>query len=192
MTHNSTLKASIITSIFSVAALIGFLFGPAHPYDPTPQVHLLGLYLLVLAHTFLSVRCFSAIIDPTDRRQWLIDAGLVVSYVGLAWNIKDATSFWLWWFGLFFLATIKYVLLIGRLHHKTLLRRKITADLLGMVFPFVVTYLSILSIKYIPWVEQNRFFSGPVEMGSLAVFALASAYYFFIRPLYVPDKMSAL
>lgn len=99
MTHNSTLKAAVVTSVFSIAAVVGFLFGPRHPYDPTLPIYLLGLYILLLIHTFLSVRCFSALIDPKDRRQWLVDFALVCAYLGLAWSITNEVFFWVWWVG---------------------------------------------------------------------------------------------
>lgn len=180
MTHNSTVKASIVTVLFAAFGVAGMLKDDL-VWFPAFTV----LYALLLAHTFLSVRCFSALIDSTDKRQMVIDFVLVLSYLAVGLTMKTS-EFWVWWIVLFAFAAVKYALLVGRLHYPVLLRRKLLADLAGLGLGIYAFFSGF-------YVER---FSLPVWLMSewlmVALFALASAYYFFIRPLYVPDKMSAL
>lgn len=180
MTHNSTIKASIVTVLFAAFGVIGLL------RDAQPAtLPFLVLFVLILAHTFLSVRCFSALIDSKDKRQMAIDVVLVACYLMLGLTMKTS-EFLVWWLVLFLFAAVKYALLVGRLHYPTLLRRKLLADLAGLGLglfgffaPFYVERFSLWPILMSEWLI-------------VAFFAAGTIYYFFVRPLYVPDKLSAL
>ncbi len=188
MTHNSTVKASVVTVLFAVFGIIGLVT------NYFVQSHAI-LFALLLVHTFFSVRCFSALIDPKDKRQIAVDSLLVISYLGLALSI-GTEYYLLWWVVLFIFASLKYVLLIGRLHYPILLRRKLTADIGGIGFGFGMQYMWV----FFGFHEDYRFFFEGKWFGILTgfewiwvgIFAIATTYYFFVRPLYVPDKMSAL
>ncbi|MCR4256425.1 MAG: hypothetical protein NUW08_01835 [Candidatus Uhrbacteria bacterium] len=180
MTHNSTVKASIVTVVFAAFGVAGLLRN-----DLVLFPELAILYLLLLAHTFLSVRCFSALIDPKDKGQIAIDLVLVACYLMLGLTVKTS-EFLVWWLVLFLFAAVKYALLVGRFHYPILLRRKLLADLSGLglgLFAF-----------FIPFYEE-RFGLATFLMAVwliVGLFAAGTIYYFFVRPLYVPDKLSAL
>ncbi len=180
MTHNSTVKASVVTVVFAAFGVIGLL-KDAQPAD----VPFMALLALLLAHTFLSVRCFSALIDPKDKRQMVIDVILAVCYLLLGLTIKTS-EFLVWWLVLFLFAALKYALLVGRLHYPVLLRRKLLADLAGLglgLFGFFVPFY-VERYALAPYLSSEWLLVG--------LFGVGTIYYFFVRPLYVPDRMSAL
>lgn len=174
--RNSTFKAAIVTALFAGFGVVG-LFKDVAPWTASFIV----LYALLLVHTFLSVRCFSAIIDPTDKTQLAVDLLLILSYLALGLSIK-AWEFLVWWVVLFLFATLKYALLVGRLHHPNLLRRKLVADVSGAGLGVFTLNSWSLFIGFIP----GLFFM--TEWLVVGLFVIGSLYYFFVRPLYVPDR----
>lgn len=164
MIRNSTHKAVLVTALFSVFGLIG-LFGSS--WNSFRFV----LFALLLVHTFFSVRCFSALIDPRDLRQNMVDVLLVIAYFLTGAFMNSGSLFYMGWIALFFLATLKYILLIGRLDHPKLLRRKLIADVGGLALGFFVFSI---------WPNSESFVA--------VLFCLASGYYLLFNPLYVPDE----
>ncbi|HVM90672.1 MAG TPA: hypothetical protein VMU11_02135 [Verrucomicrobiae bacterium] len=127
------------------------------------------MYALLLVHTFLSIRCFSQIIDPHDRQQQAVDLLLVVSYFALA-QWQSGIPFLSAWVVLFAFATLKYALLVGRSSHTRLLRRKLVADIGGLGLGMFTMFSGSLPLMF-------------------AVFAAASVYYLVLNPLYVLDTV---
>lgn len=165
----ANLKAGLVTSLFALFVVASaFLF----PIEPT----MLVLHGLILLHTFLSIRCFSALIDVHDLRQWAIDILLVFSYAVFAFAMRDILLYFVALTWVFFVATMKYALLIGRLQQPILLQRKITADILGMAFGGISYAMTSLNFPYASAVL-------------IAIFAAATLYYLIIAPLYVPDHL---
>lgn len=190
MIHNSTLKAAMVTVLFAAFGIVGGMIEGSQRAVPSH----VALFILLLVHTFFSVRCFSALIDPKDKRQMASDAALVACYFMLGLTIK-ASEFLVWWIVLFIFASVKYALLVGRFQHPVLLRRKLVADILGVSYGLaflnpepvvgmknawdVFRYHYLLHISIYDWLW-------------VGAFALATIYYFFVRPLYVPDKEPAV
>lgn len=180
MTLDSRVKAAIATAVFALVGVYGVMHAPWH--EGSFFAHSLGLYLLLLVHTFVSIRCFSALIDPKDKRQITIDVLLVGCYFGLGLSVAQEFFFWYWWCLLFALATLKYAMLVGRLPHPVLLRRKLMADVGGLFL--AALYLSVMLGSSFVGAQV-----GAPQAGSLVLvlFTLATVYYLFVRPLYIPD-----
>ena len=188
MIRNPSRKALLVTVLFGMFGLAGVMTGSS-PVIPSFGI----LYVLLLCHTYLSVRCFSALTDPKDLSQNVIDLALVVAYLGLALSMNNA-SFWIWWIALFLFAVIKYALMVGGVHQPKLLRRKLLADAGGALFGLF--YLSFPSLAdTLLHLDLSYLYTTPIlnlslfEWTSVLVFGGASVYYFFLRPLYVHDKV---
>ncbi|MBP9828317.1 hypothetical protein KBC55_04180 [Patescibacteria group bacterium] len=166
----ATMKAGVVTSLFALFAVVSSFFMP-------PQPLAMLLYAFILIHTFFSIRCFSALIDVRDLRQWVIDIVLVVSYAAFAFSMHDLAAFFVVFVWVFFVATMKYALLIGRLRQPILLQRKITADILGAVFGGVGYAATVLSVPYSATLL-------------VTIFAAGTFYYLVVAPLYVPDALT--
>lgn len=189
MTHNSTVKAAIVTVVFAAFGVVGLLRNDLVWF---PEFAI--LYLLLLAHTFLSVRCFSALIDPKDKHQIAIDVVLAACYLMLGLTIK-ISEFLVWWIVLFLFAAVKYALLVGRFHYPILLRRKLVADVVGIGYGLAfLNPESVVGMKNVWDVFRYHYVLNiPVyDWLWVVLFVLATFYYLLVRPLYVPDKMSAL
>ena len=178
---NSTLKASFVTALFAGFGLVGL--APFFDHFVPTLWYSAAMYALLLAHTFFSIRCFSHVVNPKDPTQILMDIVLVVCFLNLGFRLgSQSLGLPLAWTLLFVFASLKYALLVGWIPHPHLLRRKLVADIggifMGVVFYELVFYASITNI--IPYELPYQIFT--------FFFLLASGYYFFIRPLYVPDR----
>jgi hypothetical protein len=134
---------------------------------------LLGLYVLVLVHTYFSVKIFSRLISPYTWRQHSVDFVLVLAYLGLALSLKQVQGFFIFWVALFLLASLKYSLEINHFIYPKLLKRKIIADLSGVG-------LGMVSLVMTPWWSEAAWFA-------FVLMLLASVYTLILKPLYTTD-----
>lgn len=178
MIRNSTHKAIAVTALFAVFGWLGIRHLSAQNILQTHVIYQLAMYVLLLIHTFFSVQCFSKLIDPKDKQQIAIDALLVLAYFITGTSLWSSTWFWHAWLILFLFATLKYILLVGRLSQPRLLRRKLMADLGGVMLFFI----HVFSVTYLP--ARNVFLMNLPWL----LFAIASGYYLLFNPLYVPDE----
>lgn len=164
-------KSLIITALFSVFGVIGWLY--ASDMEALPQAI---VYALLMAQTYFSLGLFFQLIDPADRRQQAIDILLALEYAVLAWSMQDAFFFYYVWTIFFITTVMKYVLLLGTFRHLKLLRRKLIANVLGIAMGvFVLTMATaFIGTAFWPWI-------------GVVLFGGACVYYLVLRPLYVPD-----
>lgn len=123
------LRAFVVTAGFSAAGVYALLFRAPLAPELLPQII---FFVTLLVNTFFSVR-FYARIQPKDSSQMIIDVLLVVSYIALALSIGRAIEFSIAALILFGLAPMKYVLMLGKVPHRALLRRKIRIDTSGTI-----------------------------------------------------------
>ncbi len=167
---HATRRAASVTILLILFAAIKAVFGGVHPL-------LFALYAMLLLHTFFSIRCFSSLIDSHDRRQQSIDVVLIVLYALLATALQSIPFFLILWIIFFCAASGKYIMLVGRLNHPHLLKRKITADMSGIL-------LGILSLLFFP----N--FPYTLEIMT-SLYMIASVHYLCLNKLYVADQEAA-
>ena len=129
-------------------------------------------YALLVLNTFFSVRCFARVTPPGDRLQKLFDAVLVAIYVGLAASFTDAPRFAGWGSLLFAVATLKYVVLLGRVGSVMLLAKKIRVDVLGTIA--CVWALGVMLIGY----------AREASWALAGANAIANVYVLWVRPIY--------
>jgi len=163
-----TTKAWFATTAFALAGLVSLLFFAMVSRYLLP--HSIFYYVLVL-NTFFSIRFFSDILEPSPR-QTAVDTILVVLYIVLAYSLGNAFAFSLAATCLFLVATAKYVIELDSNPHVSVLKRKISLDLLGAAL--CASALGGTLMGY------------PLESAwtLAAVFALANVYLLFIRPMY--------
>ena len=134
------------------------------------------LFDLILLNTFFSIRMFASVTSPRDHMQNTVDLGLMLLYVWMTTAIGDARLFACACTVMFALATYKYVLLLGCIPHRKLLRHKIQIDIIGTLGAFIallgITFVDA-SLSLWAWV---------------VLFALAKIDIFILRPLYVPHN----
>ncbi|MDO8514399.1 MAG: hypothetical protein Q7S50_02530 [bacterium] len=166
--HTSLNKTVAATITFALAGLISLLFFAA------VSVYLLPhsiFYAVLVLNTFFSIRFFSRLIAPSPR-QTAVDAILVVLYIILAYSLGNAFAFPLVATCLFLVATAKYVIELDSNPHVSVLKRKISLDLLGAAL-CAATLGGVLA-------------GNPLASAWIlaAVFAAANVYLLFIRPMY--------
>lgn len=134
------------------------------------------LFDLILLNTFFSIRMFASVTSPRDHMQNTVDLGLMLLYVWMTTAIGDARLFASACTLMFALATYKYLLLLGHIPHRRLLRHKIQIDAIGTVGAFV----ALLGIS----------FCSPILFLWLWAigFAIMQIDIFVLRPLYVPHQ----
>lgn len=153
----------VATGLFSLFGLIGVMNSDWNAFRVV-------LFIILMIHTFFSVRCFSALINPDDMRQVVIDVVLVFAYF-LTGVFITSPLFYIGWVILFSAATLKYILLIGRLNQPHLLRRKLIADVSGLMLGCIALFT---------WASTEAFIT--------VLFCFASGYYLLFNSLYVADE----
>lgn len=157
-----------VIGLFTLFGLMGWYASP-EPDMVWVQVLVYGLLMI---NTWFSVRLFFTLIDARDKRQRVMNVFITFAYAFLAWSIRDIQLFYFAWTALFGLASLKFVLLIGRFEHPRLLRRKLVADLFAVLMGlFIVAGLSY--VPDLPW-----------SWLGLILFGGACIYYLLLRPLY--------
>lgn len=122
----ASVKTAGATLVFSAAGISGLLFVS----DWRNALPLIVFYAMLVWNTHFSIRLFSRI-QPRGGDQYAIDALLFVLYLLLAASFSSETRFIFWGLLLFVFATAKYALMLGRINHPKLLKRKLLADLSG-------------------------------------------------------------
>lgn len=167
-------RALLAVVCFSLALLAGLLFTAGSPSSKLPM----GIfYALLIVNTYFSVKLFGAI-TVYDRKQNLIDCVLFLFYLGMAFSVGKPALFAFLLAVFFAVATLKYVFMLGAVPHPQLLKRKITADILGTMFGLAVFGGVVLGYEtFSLWAMA-------------AVFGLANVGMFFVYPLYRLDGQS--
>ncbi len=168
MTLNPRTKGALATGIFTLLGLIGWGLSP----DPVAAWPEALMYGLLMVQTWVSLRLFFGLIDPKDKRQMALDAVITLAYAFLAWSIQNPYLFYFAWTVFFNLTVLKYVLLVGRFSHQRLLRRKLTANVLGVGLGILIITLFIMMPEQ-PW-----------QYLGLVLFGGGCVHYLFLRPLY--------
>lgn len=164
---NSTIKAFVATALFSA---LGCWMGLDAPRTPELAPELL-FYIVLVINTFFSIRFYAAM-QPGTISQTLIDAALGLCYVALAVSFGHPLLFAFSALCLFIAAPPKYALMLGRVPHAALLRRKILIDTSG-----TVACAALLG--------STLFGHSLFGMWAFAiVFALANVYLLLIKPMY--------
>ena len=115
--------------------------------------------------------------DPAMEQAYCVVTLEVISV------LPNEPKFLIAWIMLFALSTIKYTLLLDVLPHPRLLRRKIFANASSI-------FLGALALTYaLHYPTKTYADAHPTVMTvMLVLFLLASLYYFFVNPLYRPDR----
>lgn len=160
---------------FALAGLVGSWFGIRDWRVSTP---LLFFYLILLLNTHYSVKVFTEITPRGHRLQLLLDTLLVVCYLTLAASLWNAALFTAAASALFICAALKYLSLRKLLGASTLLNRKISIDVLGIIaclFAFGGVFSPYPLFALYTWV---------------ILFFIANVHLFFVEPLYRLPQMS--
>jgi len=108
----------------------GVLFAWLRVKDLSASAPLLLFFAVLIVNTVFSVRHFDRVI-PRDHLQTVIDCALIALYILLSSQLHSPRGFTMVATLLFATATMKYVLLTGRVPWTQLLRRKIRIDAIG-------------------------------------------------------------
>jgi hypothetical protein len=132
---------------------------------------LLLFYVLLLIHTFFSIRCFSAVIPASPTSQRVIDTILLILYLALTFLFEYAFAFTATLIIFFALSTLKYHLAPPSPHHAHILRK---------------ARINALALMPIAAVALGAYagYSPAALWGGLAIYLAVSVYLFWIRPLY--------
>mgnify|MGYP003394456233 CR=1 FL=1 len=163
-----SLKALVVTVLFALAGVAGFMMS-----EKTPTTLPLAIFYATLTlNSYFSIKLFSSIVPPDDKKQWVVDGLLVVSYLALAWFISNPIFFFLAILFLFIIAAFKYTLLLGTISHPKLLKKKIFIDLCGVLMGAIaVTLAGFGFVIETAWAVA-------------IAFVLANVLLLFIRPMY--------
>lgn len=122
-----TLRATGACLLFLVVGL----YGVPRVTDLRSALPLMIFYFALVFNTFFSVRLFGLVISPEDMFQQGIDLFIALFYLGLPFLFSNTLLF-LYGVSVFFVVTAaKYAVLIDRVVHPKLLKKKLLANLLG-------------------------------------------------------------
>lgn len=93
-------------------------------------------YVVLLANTYLSIRCFASITPKNHAGQQTIDILLAFCMLLLVFNFNSVINFMIISTMLFIIATIKYIGLVSLSGYSKLLHMKIRIDALGTLYCF--------------------------------------------------------
>lgn len=142
----------------------------------TVQWQLAAFFILLLLNTFFSVRCFRRIPESSGHLQNVVNGIILLLYIALATQLSSAGTFLELCILMFFVASLKYALMLPSREHQGFLRRKIIIDLLGGIV-CTVTRIGV---------------SAGLENISLTVwalcFTLVNIDLLILHPFYIPTK----
>jgi hypothetical protein len=169
-----TKKTAVIITIFSIVALVSFF---THLSFLSVSLPLFIFYVLFLVNSFYSIRLFFGLIPPKIFHQGFIDGVLAIVYLILATNFHHPQVFAFFLAFFFIFGTAKYIFLLPIVKdHPRLLKRKMTANILGV----------LLGLGSLGMMLIGREMLG---VWSIAIFfGIANIYMFFISPLYRLDS----
>lgn len=176
----ATSKALFWSSVFGAIglyALIRDILMRTSMSPPPPAIVPLSIfYAILVINTYFSIWLFAHIASRKDTRNNLLDIVLGLFYVAMAFSLKVPVRFVFFDLLLFIIATMKYSFLLGIVEHSAVVRKKILADILGILLCTLVLGGSIVGYPlYSSW-------------ALCAVFAVANIFIFFVRPLYKLDS----
>jgi hypothetical protein len=141
--------------------------------DWTAASPLLAFHALFLIHSYFSIRCFASAAPHPSVAQIVVDGVLVALYVFLPFQFADPTRYLSASVALFLVAIVKYALLLGTPGWTTLLKGKMTLDLLAAM----TCGLALAGVTA----------GVPHTLGCwLGVFLVAHIYILAVRRFYVP------
>lgn len=138
MNITPTKKALLVSALFACAGVVEYVFYPGN------GVPALGLFFIVLTvNTYFSIRFYAKLFPHPAFVDHLIDATLVVLYLGLATTLSSILLFEYIGFLMFVVATTKYALLLRQRSYESTLRKKIRIDTYGIMLFAFCTIVSI-------------------------------------------------
>ena len=163
--EQAKIRGRLATLLFCAFGVVGWVMAPGA--EPAPLI----MYALLMVQTWFSLPLFFRLIDPKLASQRFVDVSIGFAYAFLGYAVRDSVLFVFAWTVFFALTVLKYALLVGRFSEPVLLRRKLTANALGVG-------LGLLMSLHVQgaWV-------------GVALFGGACAYYLAFKPLYVTDKV---
>jgi hypothetical protein len=159
------------TMLFCVFGLLGWYFAS----DRVAALPQILMYAMLMWQTWFSLPLFFRLIDQGIPGQQAIDLFIGCGYAFLAYAIPNQGLFAFAWTVFFTLTVLKYALLVGRFSQPVLLRRKLTANVLGIALGWSMPIFVG--------------FGGIGRWAGVILFGGACLYYFFINPLYMMDKV---
>ncbi len=162
-------RALLSTGFFASAGILSFFFFAPSNLVLWPNTL---FYAVIVLNTFFSVRFFARI-TPHSWTQSVVDGVLVLIYLALALSLGREWAFPFFALCIFVAAPIKYVLMLGKIPHSDLLRRKLLIELLGAGLCTAALLCAV-------------FLGYPLTAAwTLAIiFSLANIYLLAIRPMY--------
>ncbi len=166
-------KTLVTTTFFILAGILGSLFRINNIHDSLP---LLIFYIVLTLNTYYSLKLFTEIVGKHTLLQDIVDGLLVIAYVSLAYTFNSPKLFIYIVIILFYIACLKYVLLIGRLNEPRLIRKKIIIDCSGLLMGVVALIL----------LYSNSYFIASWFLAT--IFTLANIFLLFVWPMYKLDR----
>jgi hypothetical protein len=165
-------KAMIITAIFILAGIMGGFFADTQLGDIYLLPPLLIFYAVLTLNTYISIVLFSGITPMHDGPQRFIDFILFALYLTLAFALQNPIMFFVILLFIFIVAPIKYMLLLGRIPHPRLLKKKVLIDLLGTLMSACVLAIALLGyVSTAAWLLAG-------------LFSLANVLLLIVNPMY--------
>ncbi len=163
-------KAIVVTAAFAIAGLIGCYTAESNWPDVMPM---LVFYTVLTINSYFSVKLFTTITPPDEITQRTLDLVLMAIYFLLAYSFDNTKMFLIITLFLFIVAPLKYsLLLLGKVPHPKLLKKKITIDLLGTLLAAAVIAGSVAGYTH-------------ESAWALAIiFTIANVYFLLIDPMY--------
>ena len=110
---------------------------------------LMIFYATITVNTYYSMKLFTRIVEKHTIVQDSVDVVLVILYGFLAFNFDKPLMFVYIVTGLFIVATLKYILLVGKLPHQKLLKNKIRIDSMGIVMGLITLIITANGNLYV-------------------------------------------
>lgn len=155
----------LILIIFTIHSLFNI-------YSIKTSLPIIIFYIILLVNTYFSINFFSKIIPKNILSQNVVDIILFTLYILLASSLNVPIMFVFMACIFFTIATIKYVLLLGKIGYEKVLKRKIMIDSLGIILMQIVLGLIITNYQ-----TFGLWFL-------VIVFAISNFYLLVLRPMY--------
>jgi hypothetical protein len=134
---------------------------------------MLVFYTVLTINSYFSIKLFSEITPPEDATQRILDLVLMAVYFLLAYSFDNTKMFLFMTLFLFIVAPLKYsLLLLGKVPHPKLIKKKITIDLLG----------TLLAAGAIAGFESGYMYESAWVLA--IIFTVANIYLLLIDPMY--------
>jgi hypothetical protein len=161
-------KEILATGIFAVAGIVGLFLSTGTWAERVPTAL---FYMVLVINTWFSVRFFSRL-PPVDRNEAVIDGVLTLLYIALALAIGRIVPFIAIATALFFVAVVKYALLMPVLNLPVTLRRKMFIDALGGMLALAALVGALLGYE----LQSAWAFA--------LIFTAANSFLLLVQPMY--------